>query len=54
MSKILCFLGFVLWLVVLLLLAISVVGLLVFMIIDEDFYVPLGKDLVKGIKGGEQ
>lgn len=54
MSKILCFLGFVLWLAVLLLLAISVVGLLVFMIIDEDFYVPLGKDLVKGIKGGEQ
>jgi hypothetical protein len=54
MSKILCFLAFILWLMILLALAISVIGLLAFMIIDADSYITLGKDLVKGIKGGEQ
>ena len=54
MSKILCFLAFMLWLMVLLVLPISVVGLLAFIVIDDDAYITLGKDLVKGIKGGEQ
>ena len=54
MSKILCFLAFILWSIVLLLLAISVFGLLALIVIDEDFYTSLGNDLVKGIKGGEQ
>ena len=54
MSKILCFLAFILWLIVLLVLSISIVGLLAFIIIGEGYYITLGKDLVRGIKGGEQ
>ena len=54
MSKILCFLAFILWLIVLLLLAISILGLLAFIVIGDEEYLTLGKDLVKGIKGGEQ
>jgi type IV secretory pathway TrbL component len=54
MSKILCFLAFILWSIVLLLLAISILGLLAFIVIGDDAYFTLGKDLVKGIKGGEQ
>ena len=38
MSKILCFLAFILWLIVLLILGISVVGLVTLIIIDEDSY----------------
>ena len=54
MSKILCFLAFILWSIVLLLLSISIFGLLTWIILDDDSYITLGKDLVKGIKGGEQ
>ena len=54
MSKILCFLAFILWLIVLLILGISVVGLVTLIIIDEDSYLILGQDLVRGIKGGER
>lgn len=51
MSKILCFLVLILWLIVTLLLVISVVGLF-FLCYDYPSWMSIGEDLVKGIKGG--
>jgi hypothetical protein len=52
MSKILCFLAFIIWLTLTLFLTITIIGL--FVILDDDSYFNLGKNLVIGIKRGEQ
>jgi len=51
MKAILCFLAFVLWLIVTLLLVVSIVGLLVIL---NDTYWALAEDLVQGFKGGDK
>ena len=53
MSKILCFLALIVWLIVTFLLAISIVGLF-FLLADYTSWLCIAEDLVKGIKGGNQ
>ncbi len=53
MKAILCFLAFVLWLIVTLLLVVSIVGLFL-VLINNDSYFSLGKDLIQGFRGGDE
>ena len=51
MSKIVCFLGFVLWLIITLILVLTIFGLVMMLGYEDDEWFGIGKDLVKGFKG---
>lgn len=53
MSKILCFLAFMLWVIATLFLVISIVGCFLVMACEDEWF-DIGKELVEGFKGGEQ
>lgn len=53
MSKILCFLAFILWIMATLFLVISIVGYFVVLGCEDEWF-GIGQELVQGFKGGEQ
>jgi hypothetical protein len=51
MSKILCFLAFILWLIITLILVLTIFGIILMLGYDDDEWFGIAQDLVKGIKG---